>query len=79
MIDKPLIWTVRGNVPVDSLRYEHEWEHTAEFLKLHERWYFEDGELARNNIHAYGKPQASNDITIGLQGAGIGGQQAAMA
>jgi len=80
----PLIWTARGNVPVESLRYEKEWliemrDNGDTILWFHERWFFGDGELAKNNAHGYvvRKPE-SGDVTIGLTGAGIGGQQAAI-
>lgn len=55
MTDEPLKYTCRGNVPLSTLRYEHEWEDNAQMTILREYWYFEDGELASNNVHAMGK------------------------
>ncbi len=68
MTETPLIYTSRGNVPIDSLRYEHEWVDTPQMLILHERWFDKDsGELVKNNSHGYVK-----------RGASIDGQQAQM-
>jgi len=66
--ETPLIWTSRGNVPVNSLRYEHRWSDGEDVLKLEEFWYAEDGELVKNNCHALAKRQLT-----------IGGEQALMA
>lgn len=54
MNETPLIWTIRGNVPESSLRYEKRWLDDGKVLWLHEEWRFEDGELAKNNAHGYG-------------------------
>ncbi len=93
MSDTPLIFTARGNVPESDLRYEKEWlieqqEKGQTIVWFHERWFFEDGALAKNNAHGYVVPKAAprkrkpppsrNDVTVGLYGAGRGGQQAAM-
>ncbi len=68
MTEKPLIYTKNGNVPMDSVRYEHEWVDGESVLMLHERWYdIETGELVKNNMHGYAK-----------KGFLIGGEQAAM-
>jgi hypothetical protein len=67
MNETPLIFTSKGNVPIDSLRYEHEWIDSPEMLIFHERW-FDGSELVKNNAHAYAK-----------QALTIGGEQAAMA
>ncbi len=68
MNETPLIFTSRGNVPIDSLRYEHRWTDGDDVLKLEEFWYAEDGELVKNNCHALAKRQLS-----------ICGEQAVMA
>jgi hypothetical protein len=64
----PLIWTSKGNLPVESLRYVHGWSETETYISFEERWYAEDGELVKNNTHVYSK-----------RGVEIGGQQALMA
>ena len=45
MNDTPLIFTARGNVPIDTLRYEHRWEDAPDETTLYESWFAEDGEL----------------------------------
>ena len=67
MTDEPLKYTARGNVPIASLRYEHSWEDNDQMTILREFWYFEDGEIAANNVHAMAKT-----------GLSIGSEQAKM-
>ena len=50
----PLIWTIKGNLPVDSLKYEHSWEHGEGFIKFSER-YLLDGEIVKESAHVYSK------------------------
>jgi hypothetical protein len=81
MNDTPMMWTARGNVPVDSLRYEKSWSNDGAHVWFHEFWYFADGELARNNAHGCAVQNLtipSNDVTVALEGIGLSGQQAAM-
>jgi len=82
-MNEPLIWTIRGNVPEASLRYEKRWEDDGKAIWFHEEWFFEDGTLAKNNTHGYGYGMQqtvfqSNDVTIGLQGIGSSAEQARM-
>lgn len=59
-MEKPMIYTKNGNVPEDSLRYEHEWINGREVLEFHERWFsLETGELVKNNMHGYVKTGVS--------------------
>lgn len=67
MNETPLIWTKNGNVPIDSLRYEHEWVDGVDVLMFQERWYDESGDLVKNNTHGYVK-----------KGVAVGAQQAQM-
>ncbi|HON93650.1 MAG TPA: hypothetical protein PKZ07_18925 [Sedimentisphaerales bacterium] len=46
----PLIWTTKGNVPVDSLEYWAGWEVTENFVKFREQYRLE-GEIVRENAH----------------------------
>jgi hypothetical protein len=62
----PLIYTSKGNVPVDSLRYEHKWEDNDRYIALHEFW-FDGDEIVKNSTHMLAK-----------SGLVIGGQQAQM-
>lgn len=49
--DVPLIWTSKGNVPVDSLAYQARWEITDKFVKLIEVYHDSTGELVKENAH----------------------------
>jgi hypothetical protein len=62
----PLIFTSKGNVPVDSLRYEHRWQDNAKCVVLQEFW-FDGDEIVKNNVHVMAK-----------DGLVIGGEQAQM-
>jgi hypothetical protein len=55
MNETPLIWTSKGNVPIESLRYEHHWIDNADETTLHERWFDASGELVKNNVHMFGR------------------------
>jgi hypothetical protein len=68
MNDTPLIWTLHGNLPVDSLRYEQRWEDDENEVTFSEFWFAADGELVKNNCHKLAKRQLT-----------IGGEQARMA
>ena len=63
-MDEPMIWTVRGNVPVSSLKYETEWDSQyPHYMKFIERYRAEDGEIVKESAHAYS--------FAGVTGAGI--------
>lgn len=54
MSDVPLIYTAKGNVPVDSLDYSKEWEFGEEIVWFREFWRDrETGEIVKNNVHGY--------------------------
>jgi hypothetical protein len=67
MNEIPLKWTCRGNVPLSELRYEQHWEDSPELTIHKEFWYFADGELASNNVAAYGR----KPLVIGAEQAQI--------
>jgi hypothetical protein len=50
MPETPLIWTTRGNLPMDSLHYSTRWEDTDEYTKFIET-YTLDGETVRESVH----------------------------
>ena len=108
--EAPLVFTSKGNVPADTLRYEEKWVIDGDALALRRDYFDASDELVSNSFHglllspelrdamarylnpsAFQEPDAEEigdvlpipqrdaDITVGLQGAGIGGQQAAMA
>jgi hypothetical protein len=66
MNDIPLIYTSRGNLPIDSLKYETEWDITPMYYKFVERYRADDGEIVKESAHAYS--------LAGVTGAGIPGQ-----
>jgi hypothetical protein len=55
-MNEPTVYTCRGTVPESELTYTHEWLDSPEMTVLREFWHFKsDGELAKNNVHAYGR------------------------
>ena len=64
---EPLIYTSKGNVPVDSLTYKKDWKVDENFVTFREFWYDTDGNLVKNNVHMFA-----------LQGLVMGGAQATM-
>ena len=65
---EPLIYTSKGNVPVDSLTYKKDWKVDENFVTFREFWYDADGNLVKNNVHMFA-----------LQGLAVmGGAQATM-
>jgi len=53
-VDEPLIYTARGNLPIDSLQYETRWEDTPDYIKFVEVYRL-DGEVVRESAHVYSK------------------------
>jgi hypothetical protein len=68
MSDTPLIYTSKGNVPIDSLRYEHKWIDTKDETTLVEFWFDASDEVVKKNVHMFGRKPLE-----------MGGQQAVMA
>lgn len=52
--DEPLIYTIRGNLPIASLQYSTHWEDAPEYVKLTER-YMLDGKVVRESAHILSK------------------------
>jgi hypothetical protein len=50
-MDEPLIFTSKGNLPVSSLKYRHEWLEDEVAITFIEE-YTLDGEIVRKNAHA---------------------------
>lgn len=59
-MDTPLIWTSKGNVPVESLTYKTSWENTDDYVKFVETYYLGD-ELVKQNAHVLSKRGISSD------------------
>ena len=50
----PLIYTSKGNLPIESLAYETEWAVNDDFIKFVERYRL-DGEVVKESAHVYDK------------------------
>ncbi|CAB4126887.1 hypothetical protein UFOVP84_31 [uncultured Caudovirales phage] len=50
--DVPLIFTSKGNLPVDALRYENSWIVQESYIIFNEKWLLDD-ELVKSNSHCY--------------------------
>lgn len=53
-MDAPLIFTSLGNLPVDSLEYQPSWDDQPGYIVFREK-YLLNGEIVRENSHAYSK------------------------
>ena len=60
----PLIWTTKGNLPVDSLAYRYGWEITEDYYKFEEHYYLDD-ELVKSNCHVYSTKGVESPIQVG--------------
>ena len=49
----PLIWTSKGNVPLDLLKMDVIWDVQSTYIKLIERYTDVDGEVVKENAHVY--------------------------
>lgn len=50
--ETPLIWTARGNLPIDDLDYSTRWEQKDDSLALVETYRL-GGEVVRESVHVY--------------------------
>lgn len=48
--DTPLIWTTKGNIPIEGLQYSTEWQETADQVRFIET-YKQDDEVVKRSIH----------------------------
>ena len=49
----PLIFTSKGNLPIDSLRLETNWDIQDGYSKFSERYRDEAGDIVRESAHVY--------------------------
>lgn len=49
----PLIYTSKGNLPISTLKYEHEWHFDPNYIKFVERYRDESGEVVKESAHVY--------------------------
>ena len=52
-MDAPLIYTSKGNVPIDSLTYETAWDDQPDYTKFVERYRDASGEVVKESAHVY--------------------------
>lgn len=50
----PMIWTSKGNLPIEILKHITKWEEEEGFIKFTES-YFLDGEIVKSSSHIYVK------------------------
>jgi len=53
--DIPLIYTVNGNVPVDSLKHECEWIVNDDYIQFIERYRNAENVVVKESAHVYSK------------------------
>ena len=46
----PLIWTTKGNLPISSLEYRHEWSEDDNEICFVEEYRL-DGEIVKRSVH----------------------------
>lgn len=51
MNETPMIYTSRGNLPIESLEYSTEWEFTENSIVFKEIHKAADGEIVRKAVH----------------------------
>lgn len=56
--EAPLIYTTKGNLPVDQLEYQTGWIDTPEYTQFMER-YLLDGEVVKESSHVYHRKGAT--------------------
>lgn len=66
MNDTPLIYTSRGNVPIDSVDIKVEWFIEPDYIKVVEKGYDKtSGELIKESAHVYSKAGVMGSATVG--------------
>lgn len=68
MTDKPLIWTTKGNVPIEDLTYQTAWDVTDAYIKFVERYLDASGEVVKESAHVYDKVGISAHGTAAAMG-----------
>lgn len=63
-MDTPLIYTAKGNLPIDSLEYSTTWEDNESYTKLIETYKLE-GEVVRESVHILTRKNLSLGLVQG--------------
>ena len=66
-MNEPLIYTSKGNLPIDDLRYETEWTVNDDYIKFVERHYLGD-EVVKESAHVYDRKGVSLQLTAASLG-----------
>ena len=68
-MDDPMIYTSRGNLPIESLQYATRWEDSVDYIKFVEVYTF-DGEVVRDRLHLRAPvgPQSAIAVLQALSG-----------
>ncbi len=53
-MEEPLIYTVKGNLPIAELEYRTKWELSDDFIKFSE-CYLHQGEIVKESAHVFDK------------------------
>lgn len=69
MMNEPLIYTAKGNLPISSLQYETEWIDSEGSITFVER-YLLSGEVVKESAHVYMKKGFASSIEQGVFGQG---------
>jgi hypothetical protein len=51
----PLIWTSKGNVPLDSVKQEVVWDIQDSYIKVVERYRDVNGDIVKEGAHVYSR------------------------
>lgn len=60
----PLVWTINGNVPADSLHYATEWEITDTYIKFTETHKDSLDNIVKQSVHVYDKIGVAGESAI---------------
>lgn len=60
----PLIWTSKGNVPLDSLVQEVIWDVQKSYIKVVERYTDASGEIVKEGAHVYSCSGLTGESTV---------------
>jgi hypothetical protein len=60
-----LIYTSKGNLPIDSLKYETLWDVQETYIKFTERYTDQTGEIVRESAHVYDKQGVTAKVEAG--------------
>jgi hypothetical protein len=64
MTETPLIYTSKGNLPIDSLKFETKWEDADTYTKFTET-YLLDGEVVKQSSHVMVKRGLTTEVVAG--------------